>query len=1191
MSFIKPLILMFSMLISVQVLATVYPVPWSYPTIQDAIDVCEDDDTVKVYPGTYTDSFSFQGKNILVTSLFYQNGDSTYIHSTILDGENTHQIALFAGDEGSAAVLNGFTLTRGSGFNGAAIYIPSSSTPTLKNLVLDDNHASHWGGAIYCASNADLINLTFTNNTADNGAGIYAYHAAPSVIDCWFIDNSANGWGGGGIYLDHYSSIITGSYFKGNHANNGGGAVYCHYADPTISYTTFIENDAPGAAIYCHDSSPDLNHVTFVGNIGNDVGGGAIRGYGSSYPTLNNSIIWGNVPNQFFTSSPSTININNSCVEGGWPGPGNIDLDPGFCDPDNGEYSVSMTSPCFMNGENWATMGSLGVGCDIIGGYEGTLRYVSLSGSDDTGTGSEANPFRSIQWAIAWSAAGDTVLIEPGTYTDVFSFTGKDVIVASRFFLDSDSTHIYNTTLDGENSRSIVSFTGEESTNAILEGFTLTRGAAENGGAVYIETGSTPTLRNLIFDGNNASDEGGAIYVASNAEFQECRFLDNSATEGGAIYVNEGSPVFQNCWFENNVASSLGGSIYLDQGPATITESYFKGNDASNGGGAIYCNSADPYINFATFYNNNSPGAAVYCLNSSPVMNQLTVTGNMGNENGVGAISSYGNSFPILINSIVWGNIPEQLFNSSNSSIYATYSCVEFGWIGDGNFDDNPQLCDMNGDSLGVALTSPCVSAGQNGETIGSLGVGCDSIAIFGTTLLNVSPTGSDIDGDGSQQNPFQSIQQAIYWSTRGDTVLVHPGTYAENISFGRTRIFVASKYLTTLDSAYVDSTIIDGNFDGSVVTIDERSNEISHLVGFSIINGRSENGGGVYIGEENGPVLSNLKLVGNSAVSYGGAIYCGPSSNPVLVRLNVTGNMAEYGGGVASDNGALTIQNSMIENNLASTGGGGMFSTSANLIMSSVRVGDNTAGSTGAAIHISNTVAELDYLTVVGNNSAGAAIYCNESNPSINQTTLVGNTGFTSGGIYVEGNSYPIFINSIVWGNTPSQMQADTSSDIAVFASCIQGGWTGLGNIDEDPLFCDTESSNYQLAEDSPCIGVGIGAGIIGSMGIGCLDPVATIEPELPQNYAMEQNFPNPFNPSTTIRYGLPEDSNASLTIYNVRGQVIQTLHSGHQSPGWYEVVWNGETADGYTISTGIYFVRLIAGDYSQVIKMLMIK
>ena len=94
-----------------------------------------------------------------------------------------------------------------------------------------------------------------------------------------------------------------------------------------------------------------------------------------------------------------------------------------------------------------------------------------------------------------------------------------------------------------------------------------------------------------------------------------------------------------------------------------------------------------------------------------------------------------------------------------------------------------------------------------------------------------------------------------------------------------------------------------------------------------------------------------------------------------------------------------------------------------------------------------------------------------------------------------------------------------------------------------------------------------------------------------MPQDFVLVQNFPNPFNPSTTIRYGIPVESNISLAIYDIRGNLIQTMNSEHQSAGWYDVVWNGETPDGRSISTGIYLARLVAEDKSQVIRMLYLK
>jgi hypothetical protein len=94
-----------------------------------------------------------------------------------------------------------------------------------------------------------------------------------------------------------------------------------------------------------------------------------------------------------------------------------------------------------------------------------------------------------------------------------------------------------------------------------------------------------------------------------------------------------------------------------------------------------------------------------------------------------------------------------------------------------------------------------------------------------------------------------------------------------------------------------------------------------------------------------------------------------------------------------------------------------------------------------------------------------------------------------------------------------------------------------------------------------------------------------------LPTEYVLDQNYPNPFNPSTTIRFGLPEDSQVSLVIYDVRGNVVRTLESGSQSAGWYEAVWDGRSNNGQVISTGLYFARIRAGQFNQVIKMLYVK
>jgi len=86
------------------------------------------------------------------------------------------------------------------------------------------------------------------------------------------------------------------------------------------------------------------------------------------------------------------------------------------------------------------------------------------------------------------------------------------------------------------------------------------------------------------------------------------------------------------------------------------------------------------------------------------------------------------------------------------------------------------------------------------------------------------------------------------------------------------------------------------------------------------------------------------------------------------------------------------------------------------------------------------------------------------------------------------------------------------------------------------------------------------------------------SVQETIPEGYALEQNYPNPFNPSTTITFAVPEASEVTLAIYNLRGQLIQTLHSGPIAAGQHSVVWNGNDSRGVKVASGVYVYRLEA-------------
>ena len=94
-----------------------------------------------------------------------------------------------------------------------------------------------------------------------------------------------------------------------------------------------------------------------------------------------------------------------------------------------------------------------------------------------------------------------------------------------------------------------------------------------------------------------------------------------------------------------------------------------------------------------------------------------------------------------------------------------------------------------------------------------------------------------------------------------------------------------------------------------------------------------------------------------------------------------------------------------------------------------------------------------------------------------------------------------------------------------------------------------------------------------------------------LPLDYSLEQNFPNPFNPSTVIKYSIPNLTNVTISIFNSLGQRVNTLVNKKQGVGNYKVNWNGTDQSGNNVSTGVYFYQINAGEFIQTRKMLLIK
>ena len=125
-------------------------VPDNYGTIQAGIDAASDGDTILVETGTYYENINFNGTNINLMSHFCydESPDSTFLISTIIDGNNSGSVITFESDESTETLLCGFTIQNGSAYDGGGIYIDHAS-PHIKNNIIDNNYASYRGRGIY----------------------------------------------------------------------------------------------------------------------------------------------------------------------------------------------------------------------------------------------------------------------------------------------------------------------------------------------------------------------------------------------------------------------------------------------------------------------------------------------------------------------------------------------------------------------------------------------------------------------------------------------------------------------------------------------------------------------------------------------------------------------------------------------------------------------------------------------------------------------------------------------------------------------------------------------------------------------------------------------------------------------------------------------------------------------------------
>ncbi len=285
-----------------------------------------------------------------------------------------------------------------------------------------------------------------------------------------------------------------------------------------------------------------------------------------------------------------------------------------------------------------------------------------------------------------------------------------------------------------------------------------------------------------------------------------------------------------------------------------------------------------------------------------------------------------------------------------------------------------------------------------------------------------------------------------------------------------------------------------------------------------------------------------------------------------------------------------------------------------------------------GSLMNIINTEVVNNIETYSEWNTSGVGLTISSGNyPTPARCNLINSTiannsadSFWGAAISVATVSKLNIVNSILYGNTPYQIVMNNQTyqeSLFVRNSIIQGGEGNIAhigqsfvdwqenNMNDNPLW-DVSEGYYFLSSLSPAIDNGTlvmpedvelpefdltGFPRIygGQIDIGCHEwnPVDIDNDYLHSSEYKFYNYPNPFNPTTTINYSIPGRGNIKLAVFNVKGQRVKTLVNREMPSGEHSVIWGGDDDNGVKVASGIYFYKLQAGTYTKTKKMILMK
>lgn len=1051
--------------------ASRHDVPGDYATIQSGIDAAVDGDTILVQPGTYIENINFNGKNIVAGSGFITTSDTSYISTTIIDGDSLdHVVVLENLDEG--ALLSGFTIQNGyphlnawPANGGGGIYVENSigSGPSITDCIISNNHTGDYGigGGLFINSPASLRNCTITGNTSMDGGGGLAVNGGSYSFsfDNLQITNNYTQSFGGGLYSEWVNLELNNCIISDNIAYlQGGGIHYNSGGDLTLTNVVIqgnsVERDpGNGGALHASGSSININFSTIVNNASTSRDEIVTM---SGTLNVTNSIVWSASDSAFigFYSHGEIGSISNSIIQGG---PSAVlhtvnneinteyilDLDPQFINPSAGDYHLLPGSPCIGFGTALSQPTT-----DILGNPR----------PDPSGT----NP-------------------DIGAYESPFAWPPQD----------PDQTLVAYYPFNGN--------ANDESGN----GF---------GGDT---TGHAPQLVPDRFGNENSAYwfDGLDDYIDLGDHFDTINHLTI------ALWVNFDSLCFgeQDCgiiqkwvagdWSQKSFSLAKEGDGSAPTYSDEVISRYFSGEIDEFVEARTNVLVEDQWYFLTTTFTDSMvemyvDGILVDMVESTLVINDTNTPVYVGN-NYSGSNPFHGRIDDIRIYSRALS--PDEilaLYNPSQVQVSL------------------PSMTASVGDTVVVPLQVN-LPVNQTFDSAELQFTGYQS----GLQYLDIDLTGSILEGlDWSiAENETDTLLFTAYAGSQeisGSGVLCNLRFVVTGVLCATVPIEISHAVFNTMiienitnGSIHIQPVPVYGDVDGNgVIQAHDAALILKHTVGVDTL----------YCQE-----------VVNADVDTNGVLSALDASNVLRYVVQLIDSLP-----VSGTSPDLLAQGSISLDDQGAVAGGTLdFPVYLNN-------GSNILSFQGELSFDASKLSPADnFITWSGE----------MDNFSVETDLQNGHLKFAAAGANPDGQ------NAVI-----AMLHFNVSGDFSLNESTTI-------SIDNIKL-----NENIEYSDISAQV-----------MSVTSVNN----QPGLPQEYSLSPNYPNPFNPSTTIKYGLPEAAQVRLTIYDIRGAEVIDLVNQSQSPGWYESTWNGRDANGNLVGTGIYLVRIQVGKFTQTRKIVFLK